>query len=211
MKKTFLLGLLLVSGIYGVTAQNNAAYVTAIETQLKVLDTATNAATFTTLARNFENIGQGWEAWYYAAYSNIGLLNTVADRSATDPVIDKAEKQIQKAAALNPDNAEIAVVQAMVIYSRVLVSPMERWQMLGDGDNFLAKAKKLDPANPRPYVIEARARLNTPEMLGGGVGAAKTALDTFFSKLKTFQTTSSIAPRWGEALAQRLKEKIDKM
>ncbi|MFT3827571.1 MAG: hypothetical protein QM731_26855 [Chitinophagaceae bacterium] len=211
MKKLMLISLLILTSARLLMAQpagNNAAYVSAIEAQLKVLDTATSGATLTSLADKFEQIGQGWEAYYYAAYCNITLLNTIADRSTTDPIIDKAEKQIKQAATLSPDNAEIAIVQAMVIYSRVLVNPTDRWTSLNEGDSYLAKAKKLDPANPRPYVIEARVKANTPEMLGGGVDAAKTALDSCFAKLKTFQPANSIAPRWGEGLAKRLKEKI---
>jgi len=208
MKKLFVICLLVIGKNVLVSAQTSATYTAAIESRLKILDTATQTATFANLAQEFENIGQGWEAWYYAAYTNINMLNTLADRSSSDPIIDKAEKLIKQAAALKPDNSEITLVQAMVVYSRVLVSPRERWQQLNVGDAFLDKAKKLDPTNPRPYLIEAKAKLNTPEMLGGGTDAAKAALQSFFDKFRTFQPAGSIAPHWGESTAIKMQKKL---
>ena len=97
----------------------------------------------------------------------------------------------------------------MIVYTRLLVDPISRWQTLGkEANDYLTKAKQQDPANPRPYLIEARAKLHTPEGLGGGPKAAKLIVDECLAKFKTFVPVNSLAPGWGKVQAEKLSTSI---
>ena len=70
----------------------------------------------------------------------------------------------------------------------------------------VALAKSLNPANPRPYLIEANQVYYTPEMYGGGAGKARPLYELAKAKFAAFRPAGPLAPNWGESyLATRLQ------
>jgi hypothetical protein len=61
----------------------------------------------------------------------------------------------------------------------------------------LAKAKSLDPTNPRVYLQEALDKYNTPEQWGGSKTEGKKMLEDAVKKYEAFKPQSSIHPNWG--------------
>ena len=217
MKKSIIIALILIAGRSQLFAQTsiedgtgmNKKFIAAMETNLKLLDTANASATFIILANNFERIGKAeqnqWHPFYYAAFCYAIMAGNVPDKSKIDMLTDKAISYLAAADALEKNNSEISSLRGMILYTRVLVDPMSRWQTIGkEAADQLAKAKQLDAANPRPYLIEARAKLHTPEGLGGGPKAAKIIIDECLSKFKTFIPVNSLAPVWGKMQAEKL-------
>lgn len=221
MKKSIIIAVILITASCNSIAQTSAApgadmnkkFVEAMEANLKLLDTASVPATFIMLANNFERIGKAekkhWQPFYYAAFCYAVMAANVPDKSKTDPLAEKAVSYLASADALKKNNSEISSLQGMILYTRVLVDPMSRWQTMGkEAIDHLAKAKQQDPANPRPYLIDARAKFHTPEGLGGGPKAAKLIIDECLAKFKEFVPANSLAPGWGQAQAEKLSKAI---
>jgi len=140
MKKQILIASILIACSYTVLAQPsgetsttpNAKFVTAMEANLKILDTASNPATFIMLANNFERIGKTeqkqWQPFYHAAFCYAVMALNTPDKSKTDPLADKAESYLTLVDALDKNNSEVSALRAMIIYGRILVDPSNRWQ-----------------------------------------------------------------------------------
>jgi hypothetical protein len=200
------------SGETGTTTNNK--YITAMEANLKMLDTASNPSTFIMLANNFERIGKAeqkqWQPFYHAAFCYTVIALNTPDKSKTDPLADKAEEYLALADALDKNNSEISTVRAMIIYARILVDPPGRWQTMSkDAADDLARAKEQNPSNPRPYLVEASTKLRTPEELGGGPKATKPIIEECMNKYNAFAAENSIAPNWGKGQAEKILKAVN--
>jgi hypothetical protein len=222
MKKSIFIAVILMAGSYTLLAQTSAEapagmnkkFVTAMETNLKILDTAGTPGTFIMLANNFERIGKAeqkqWQPFYYAAYCYAVMAAYTPDKAKIDLLAEKAESNLALANALEKNNSEISSLQGMILYTRVQVDPISRWQTMGtEAINHLAKAKQQNPSNPRPYLVDARAKMHIPEGLGGGPRAAKSIIEECLGKFKTFIPENSIAPNWGKIAAEKLLQAIN--
>jgi hypothetical protein len=189
-------------------------FIAIMETNLKILDTASTAGTFTMLANTFERIGNAekkyWQPWYYAALCYGFMAMNVPDKTMIDPLTAKAEEYIAKAILLSINNSEISALQGMITNTKILVDPITRWQTYSaEAAASLKTAKEQNPLNPRPYLIEARTKLFTPAAMGGGPEAARPMVEKALSNFAEFKPENSIAPGWGLASTQKLQDKIN--
>ncbi|HEY0042372.1 MAG TPA: hypothetical protein VGB71_16985 [Flavisolibacter sp.] len=189
------------------------AFENAMLKNISQLDTASNATTLIALANNFERIGNAekttWQPFYYAAYCYVAMAFQSHDKSAIDPLADKAEAFIQQAEAVEKNNSEITTLSAMINACRITVDPVSRFQTKGkEVHASLAKAKEENAANPRIYLLQAQMQLRTPEAFGGGKVVAKKSAEIALEKFKVFQPSTSIHPKWGEEQAKSLLQKI---
>ena len=185
----------------------STAYLQAMQANLKILDTASTSSTLRMIANNFERIGKAekdkWEPFYYAAYCT-ALQAVQADKAAIDELADKADSYLQQAVAVQ-DNSENAALAGMITASRIMVDPMSRFMVKGpEAAAFLEKAKQLDPANPRPYFLQAKTQIRTPEAMGGGKQVAKGSLEKAVEKYAVWTSTNPLAPSWGKTQAQAM-------
>ena len=207
MKKlilTFSLSLL------GFTAFAQTAYEKAMTEKISKVETAKTADEFTALTNDFDRIGtkenSQWLPYYYAAYSTIQkgrVLMRSGKTAELDPVAEQAEKSIVKAEALSPNNAEIYILKKITSGFRMMVDPMSRYmQEAPIAQNALAKAKELDPENPRITVLLAEDAYFTPEQYGGskpkGVELFKKSLEQFAA----YKPKTTLDPNWGKAEAE---------
>jgi hypothetical protein len=217
MKKLITISFILIAGCYKLSAQpaaeenkvSNDKFITAMETNLKMLDTANAPSTLIMLANNFERIGKAeqkqWQPFYYASFCYAMMASGAPDKTKIDFLAEKAESFLTLAEAIDKNNSEISTLHGMIIYSKILVDPISRWQTMGkEAAGYLAKAKEQNPANPRPYLIEGRATLYTPEALGGGAAAAKPIAEECIKKFDAFVPDNTIAPKWGKSSAKKL-------
>lgn len=168
-----------------------------------------NPDDYTAQANDFARIGDKektlWQPYYYAAFSIIKKGRTLMQKnqiSQLDDIAKEAQNYIDKAEALSPNNAEIFLLKKMNHGLKMMVNPMERWQTEGQAaQQALAKAKELDPENPRISILEAEDLYYTPEQFGGskskGIELFKKALEQF----KTYKIKSSVDPNWGQGEA----------
>lgn len=222
MKQFIFLTVIIVLSLESLTAQPqtdsggamNKKFTDAMEFNLKILDTASTGSTYMMLSNNFERIGNAeqkqWQPFYFAAFCFSSMAAGSPDKSKIDPLTDKAISILDKGDALSPNNSEISALRGMILYLRVQADPISRWQTMGkEAAEQLEKAKQQNPANPRPWLIEARAKLYTPEALGGGAKAAKPIAQLCVEKYRHFQPENNIAPNWGKPQAEKLLQSLD--
>jgi hypothetical protein len=80
---------------------------------------------------------------------------------------------------------------------------MNRYMTYGPvAQQALETAKKLNPANPRVYLLEGQDKFYTPEQFGGSKTEAKKLFEETIVKVDAFKPESSIHPHWGKSVAQ---------
>lgn len=192
-------------------AQMPDKFVKAMEAKIAAVDTTITVQGLTDLANAFERIADAeknqWLAYYYAAYCNASagtmagaggdMMAAKADK--TDPYADKADAQIKKAEALSKNNSEIFIVKKMIATLRMLGDPMNRYMTYGpEAQAMLEEAKKLNPDNPRVYLLEGQDKFYTPEQFGGSKEEAKVLFEKAQTLYGTFKPETNIHPNWGK-------------
>lgn len=218
MKKFLSLAVAL-SMLITVKAQSDK-YTKAMEALIPAVDTTRSYTGLLSLANSFERIGNAektqWQPFYYAALANINASYTFTmdgsfgDKSADiDPLADKAEELLNKAEALSKDNSEIWIVRKLIATGRMMGNPMARFQQYGPiVTAAIETAKKLNPENPRVYLLEGQDLFFTPEQFGGDKQAAKKKFEMAISKFGTYKPASSIDPNWGLGQAKYFLSQI---
>lgn len=146
-----------------------------------------------------------WLPYYYEAYAyiNMGFIET--NEGDKEMYCDKAQNLLDEAFKIKPDESEIYVLQSMLYYARMSISPMINGPMyLPKAVSALNDAEKLDPENPRIYYLRGKSTMNTPKFFGGGKEAAIPIFDKALNVFKSFKPKSIIHPFWGEKDALRL-------
>jgi len=180
-------------------------YVKAMETLVPAVDTTHSIEGLTDLAGSFERIANAektqWLPFYYAALCNINIANMYFQSQQLDkidPLADKAEPMLNKAEELEKNNSEIALLKKMYNTARMMADPMSRFMTyMGPIAEALENAKKLDPENPRVFLIEGIDKYYTPEQYGGSKEEGKKLFAEAAKKMDTFKPASSIHPSWG--------------
>ncbi|GAB2875055.1 hypothetical protein [Hymenobacter ruber] len=150
-----------------------------------------------------------WLPRYYQAYALVvNAFTSKEDGDAKDKTLDQAEAALAQARQLHGDESELLTLQAYAYQARLSIAPMARSQqyseMVGEA---VAKAQALNPANPRPYLVEANNVYFTPKMFGGGAEAAKPLYDQAQAKFAAFKPAGPLMPNWGERQLQgRMKQ-----
>ena len=209
MKKSILL---IAAALFGMTTMfgQSEKYLQVMEQKVTGFDTVRSAEGLQELANTFERIATAektqWLPYYYAALSNVNLgynyvfaagpMGGNADKS--DPLADKAQQLLDKAEELSKDNSEIFIVRKMLASLRMMGDVMNRYMTYGPAaGEALAMAKKLNPENPRVFMLEGIDKFNTPEQFGGSKEEAKMLLEEALKKYDAFKPESPIHPTWG--------------
>lgn len=180
-------------------------YVKAMEALVPAVDTTHSMDGLTDLANSFERIANAektqWLPFYYAALCNINKANmyfTTQQLDKIDPLMDLAEPMLNKAAELEKNNSEIFCLKKMFNTGKMMADPMSRYMVYGAAaSEALEEAKKLNPENPRVYLLEGIDKYYTPEQYGGSKEEGKKLFQEAAKKMETFKPASSIHPSWG--------------
>ena len=183
-------------------------YKAAMQKNISQLDSAIAKNGLAELANNFERIGDvektQWLPYYYAAYCTVMNGYMQQDKSKSDPLADKADALLTKAAGLyGKENSEIYVIRSMIASAHMMVDPQSRWQQYGQASTEnINKAKALDPSNPRPVYLEGQTKFYTPEAFGGGKAPAKELFTKALQMFDTFKPQTELDPVWGKGSTQ---------
>jgi len=199
------------SMLVATTFAQTEKYMKAMQDKVAAIDTTWDQAKLKDLSAAFERIGDAektqWLPYYYAALCqvNMGLnMSQNGEKSGdkVDPVADKAEQLLGKAADLSKDNSEIFVVKKMIANLRMMPGEMARYMQYGPiGAEALENAKKLNAENPRVTLLEAEDKFFTPEQFGGSKTEAKKLFEEAVVKFDAFKPATTIDPSWGKATA----------
>jgi hypothetical protein len=150
-----------------------------------------------------------WLPRYYQAYALlINVFQSKEDGDAKDRTLDQAEAALAQARKLRGDESELLTLQAYIYQARLGVSPMMRsMKYSGLVNEAVAQAKKLNPANPRAYLVGANNVNFTPKMFGGGPDVAKPLYEEAQVRYAAFKPAGPLLPNWGQRQLQgRLKQ-----
>jgi hypothetical protein len=180
-------------------------YVKAMEQLVPAVDTTRNPDNLTELSNSFERIANAektqWLPYYYAALCLINKANgyyTSQQNDLIDPVMEKAEPLLNKAKELEANNSEIYCAIKMLNTGKMMADPMNRYMTYGPAaTEALEMAKKLNPENPRVYLLEGIDKFYTPEQFGGSKEEGHKLFLTAKEKFGTFKPKSTIDPNWG--------------
>jgi hypothetical protein len=140
-----------------------------------------------------------WSANYYAAYAKVIASFIVQDAKKKDLYLDEAEKYFEKVKALGNENDETWVLAALITSARISVDGQNRGMQYGGTFNeYIAKAEKINPSNPRIYYLKGSSLFYTPEMYGGGKERAKPEFEKAKELFSKESKTSILKPHWGE-------------
>ena len=112
---------------------------------------------------------------------------------------DKAIALAKQSMAIQTNDENYCAL-SMAYTAKMAVSPYMRWLSYEKSIyEPLQKAKKINPNNPRIYILEASLQMNIPTIFGGGCTKSKTIL-VKAKQLLDKQASSTILPTWGLSL-----------
>lgn len=170
---------------------------------------ARTKADFQQLAEDFARIAESesdkWHPAYYAALCYINMSFVSDDADERDSYLDEAQKYIDKALEIYPDESELLVLQGLLYQGRIQVDPA------GRGMTYSSKAAmafnhalQVNPDNPRAYYLMGLNTLHTPESYGGGAEAACSYFKTAAEKFRRDIPENVLSPTWGGERNQKL-------
>jgi len=174
------------------------------------MDSAKTKEQWQDAANYFERIASvdtnKWLPQYYAAYNNI-MVGMMQEKNKTkDAFYDKAAMYVERIDKLQIKNDEILILKSFLMQMQIAVNPMKRGKELGEqSDKLLEEAFKLNPDNPRYYLLKAENYWYTPPMFGGDKVKACEFYQTSKDKFNTFKPLEDISPNWG---LQRINEML---
>lgn len=195
----------------------NEAYHQAMSQSIEKLFKAATIADFTESANQFERISQiekkEWLPLYYASYAYIMISFQEPDNAQKDAYLDQAQKFLDQAMALAPEESELHLLQGFLYPSRITIDPMNRgMQYMEKMNASLDKALQLNPDNPRVYFLRGTMTYHMPEAYGGGAANALPFLKTAQEKFSAFKPKTNLSPNWGmEANEADLNKVMEEM
>jgi hypothetical protein len=217
--KQIILAAITILFVATMSAQMSDKFMAAMQPKVVLVDSTRDVNSLKDLAAAFERIGDAektqWLPYYYAALCEVNAANIEMTNGGavdmgnhsdkTDPAADKAEGWLNKAEALSKDNSEIYIVKKMIATLRLMGDPMNRYMTYGpEGGRALETAKKLNPDNPRIYVLEALDKYYTPEQFGGSKEEAKQLFEEALKKYDAFKPETTIHPNWGQGIVNAM-------
>jgi hypothetical protein len=180
----------------------------ALESAVIQFNQTNNPSSYTQLYLQFEKLYSvdktNWLIPYYAGMTkSLMCLLKMGDR---DALANDALIWLAKAKSIEV-NDEIYCAESLAYTAKMSVNPTLRWFTYeGKIKNSLSLAKKLNPNNPRAYILEANIQQKLPFIFGGGCKSAKPLIqkaELFFS---TQTKANSIEPSWGIQSLVKLKK-----
>jgi tetratricopeptide (TPR) repeat protein len=207
MKKIFLVALILLTSqkIFG----NDTLYYSMLRKSIDLAYRDYKLENYRQLANCSERIllvyKNDWLPYYYEALAYINMSFIETKEGDKEMYCDKAQNLLDGAFKIKPDESEIYVLQSMLYYARMSISPMINGPLyLPKAASALNDAEKLDPENPRIYYLRGKSTMNTPKFFGGGKDTAVPILEKALNMYEKYKQKSTVHPDWGSEEAERL-------
>ncbi len=138
-----------------------------------------------------------WLVNYYIALNSY-RIGTIAydDKEMSEKYIESAKETIQKSIKGKDDFADSHALFTSILGMEIGFKPQLAMTNGMQSAKEIEKAKKLDPANPRVYMIDGTGKLYTPKMFGGGVDKAISLFEKSAELFKK-EENRGIYPDWG--------------
>ncbi len=214
MKNSLLSTLIVLLVVFSASSQSK--YEKVMQKSLATLDTAESLDTYNGMANRFERIALAekdkWLPYYWSAYCyTMSSFDQKIENAEKDKYLDKALSYLDSAANLEALLDEVYVLKGLALTAKIIVDPMARGAKYGPlAGKERAKAKEVNPDNPRYYYMEGMNLIQTPAMWGGDKQKGKEMLEIAVEKYDTFEPLSELHPDWGEEQAKGTLKSLDK-
>jgi hypothetical protein len=180
----------------------------ALEEAVMQFNQTTKSQAYQELYLQFEQLyavnKTNWLIPYYAGMTrSIMCLLKMGDR---DALANDALLWVGRAKSL-VKNDEIYCAESLAYTAKMSVNPTLRWLVYeGKIKNALKLAKKLNPSNPRAYILEANIQQKLPFIFGGGCKAVKPLIQKAEFNFNNQTKANPIEPSWGFQSLLQLKK-----
>lgn len=185
------------------TAQTN--YNDAMQNALKLLQDHK----WTESEQLFEQLAASepdkWLPNYYIAQLNSLKTWTEKDPEKVSTQLKKAQDYIDKAAAIEKDNADILVMQALILTNWVVFDGMTYGVMYSpEISELYEKAHALAPSNPRVVLERAEWQMESARFFGQDTKPFCKDFEKAVKLFANFKPQSPLHPNWGGERAEQL-------
>ena len=190
-----------------VQAQANSTNKT-LETAVMQFNLANKNLNYQELYIQFEQLytvnKTNWLIPYYAGMTrSIMCLLKMGDK---DALANDALLWVGRAKSIMA-NDEVYCAESLAYTAKMSVNPLLRWLTYeGKIKKSLSLAKKLNPNNPRAYVLEANIQQKIPYIFGGGCNSVKPLIEKAELCFNTQTKSNSLEPSWGFQSLVQLKK-----
>ena len=190
-----------------VQAQANSTNKT-LETAVMQFNLANKNLNYQELYIQFEQLytvnKTNWLIPYYAGMTrSIMCLLKMGDK---DALANDALLWVGRAKSIMA-NDEVYCAESLAYTAKMSVNPLLRWLTYeGKIKKSLSLAKKLNPNNPRAYVLEANIQQKIPYIFGGGCNSVKPLIEKAELCFNTQTKSNSVEPSWGFQSLVQLKK-----
>lgn len=191
-------------------------YIATMKENIAMQDSAKTKEDMLALSNTFERIAKAekdkWQPYYYAALQQILRCYKMQGPEAKniDTELNRADELIANAEVISPNNSELICLKSMIATGRMMVDYMERTAIYGPkATALLTEAIKLNPNNPRAYLLLGQNLYYTPSTFGGGKDKAKPVLEKSVQLYETFEPATELDPIWGKAMAASLLKQCE--
>lgn len=135
---------------------------------------------------------------YYIAMINATAVFTEKDKTKIDLLLTKAQDALDIEMIKDQSNSELYVMQALIYTGYVVADPMTNgMKYSGKVMEAYAKAKALDPSNPRAVFGEADYQLGGAKWTGVDTKPLCAQVDKSIELFGTFKPATPFSPKWG--------------
>ena len=190
-----------------VQAQANSTNKT-LETAVMQFNLANKNLNYQELYIQFEQLytvnKTNWLIPYYAGMTrSIMCLLKMGDK---DALANDALLWVGRAKSIMA-NDEVYCAESLAYTAKMSVNPLLRWLTYeGKIKKALNLAKKLNPNNPRAYVLEANIQQKIPYIFGGGCNSVKPLIEKAELCFNTQTKSNLVEPSWGKQSLVQLKK-----
>ncbi|WP_298518379.1 hypothetical protein [uncultured Kordia sp.] len=166
-------------------------------------------------ANLFERIAEAtpneWLPSYYAAQINVINGFAIKDKSKLAQQLEKAQKQIDHATSISPNNPEIMILQAMLYTVWVAYDGATYgMQYAPKVSEIYAKAYAIDKNNPRVVLSKTEWDMGSARYFGKDTAPYCKELERAKTLFEAEKKKDDYSPSWGKERATQLVEDCKK-
>ncbi|MFB9076824.1 hypothetical protein ACFFLS_23585 [Flavobacterium procerum] len=139
-----------------------------------------------------------WLPNYYVALVNTTASFSEKDKTKVDLMLTKAQEALDVELIKDQSNSELYVLQALIYTAYVVKDPMTNgMKYSAKVMEAYAKAKALDPNNPRAVFGEADYQLGGAKWTGVDTKPLCAEVNKAIELFGTFKPETQFSPKWG--------------
>ncbi|WNM20329.1 hypothetical protein [Flavobacterium capsici] len=139
-----------------------------------------------------------WLPNYYVAMINTTAGFNPANKDKVNALLDKAQRAVDEASLISPNNPELMVVQGLIYTVMIVQDPMTNGMKYSPKVmEVYTKAKMIAPENPRVVFSKADFEIGGAQWSGADVKALCKEVERSIGLFESFKSDVPFYPNWG--------------